>query len=91
MGKAYCPTSKQIPEETLMAVTAEVLGLPEFDEHIFAATVQRICLGENNTLRYQLRDGRKVEATWADRSRAESWTPEMKEAARQISKTRRQA
>ena len=91
MGKAYCPTSKQIPEETLMAVTAEVLGLPEFDEHIFAATVQRICLGENNTLRYHLRDGRKVEATWADRSRAESWTPEMKEAARQISKTRRQA
>jgi len=90
MGKVYCPTSKQIPEETLMAATAEVLGLEQFDEHIFAATVRHICVGENNSLCYHLRDGRTVETTWADRSRAESWTPEMKEAAKQKSKMRRQ-
>ena len=90
MGKAYCPTSKQIPEETLMAVTAEVLGLSAFDEHIFAATVKQICVGENNSLCYHLRDGRVVETIWADRSRAESWTPEMKEAARKKDKMRRQ-
>ena len=91
MGKAYCPTSKQIPEETLMAVTAEVLGLSAFDEHIFAATVRQICVGENNSLSYHLRDGKVVETTWVDRSRAESWTLEMKEAARQKDKIRRQS
>ena len=73
-----------------MAVTADVLGLDAFDEHIFAATVRQICAGENNSLSYHLRDGNVVEATWIDRSRAESWTAEMKEAARQKDKMRRQ-
>lgn len=91
MGKSYCQTSKQIPEETLMAVTAEVLGLQSFDEHIFEATVKRIQVGSNNSLCFHFRDGRTATAIWADRSRAESWTPEMKEAARQKMKTRRQS
>ena len=73
-----------------MAVTAEVLGLSAFDEHIFASTVRQICVGENNSLSYHLRDGKVVETTWVDRSRGESWTPEMKEAARQKEKMRRQ-
>ena len=90
MGKAYCPTSKQVPEETLMATTAEALGLEEFDEHIFTATVKEIRIGENNSLCYHFRDGRKIETTWADRSRAESWTPEKKEEARKKAKMRRQ-
>lgn len=90
MGKAYCPTSKQIPEETLMTVTAKTLGLDAFDEHIFASTVKEIHIGENNSLCYHFRDGRKVETTWADRSRAESWTAEKKEQARQNAKKRRQ-
>lgn len=90
MGKAYCPTSKQIPEETLLEVTAQMLGLEKFDEHIFAATVKEIRIGENNSLCYHFRDGRKVETTWADRSRAESWTPEKKEEARKKAKMRRQ-
>jgi len=87
-GKAYCPTSRQIPEAALMAVTAEVLGLDSFDEHIFIATVQEIHAGSNNTLQYILNDGTTVTTVWADRSRADSWTPEMKEAARKKAKER---
>ena len=74
-----------------MAVTAEVLGLQSFDEHIFEATVKRIQVGSNNSLCFHFRDGRTATAIWADRSRAEGWTPEMKEAARQKMKTRRQS
>ncbi len=87
-GKAAC-ASKQIPEETLMAVTAQVLGTPKFDEHLFAAAIEKIQVGKNNALHYIFRDGRCVDTTWADRSRAESWSPEMKEAARQRQMQRR--
>ncbi len=88
-GKASCPTSKQIPEETLMAITAQVLGLTAFDEHVFTATIEKIQADANNSLRYIFRDGRSIDTTWADRSRAESWTPEMKEAARATALQRR--
>jgi len=82
-GKEFCPTSKQIPEETLMEVTAEVLGLPAFDPEIFLARVKEIHVGEHNALTYIFHDGNTAEATWPDRSRAESWTQEMRESARQ--------
>lgn len=80
-GKAYCPKSKQIPEETLMLVTAQVMGLRAFDAEAFTQQVKEVQMGENNTLTYIFNDGRQVETTWADRSRAESWTTEMKSKA----------
>ena len=38
---------------------------------------------DRNTLIFRFKDGKKAVKRWQDRSRAESWTPEMKEAARQ--------
>ena len=84
-GKSACPTSKQIPEEILKAVATTVLGLDEFDEHIFNATVERIEVGTNNALRFILRTGAPVDTTWENPSRSESWTAEKREAARQKS------
>lgn len=81
-GKEFCPTSKQIPEETLLEVTASVLGLKEFDADIFAAKVKEIHVGQNNALTYIFTDGTTADTTWHDRSRAESWTQEMRDAAR---------
>lgn len=82
-GKSACPDSKQIPEETLMAVTAGVLNIEAFDEDIFAAKVREIRADAQNTLRYLFSDGSETTVIWKDRSRAESWTPEMRDAARQ--------
>lgn len=79
-GKAVCP-AKQVPEETLMAVTAEVLGLTAFDEAVFADRIAEIQVPEANRLVFVFYDGQKVERTWADRSRADSWTDDMKQAA----------
>ena len=45
--------------------------------------IAQIEVPENNKLRFVLKDGQIEECTWADRSRAESWTPEMKELARE--------
>ena len=82
-GKEFCPTSKVIPEETLMAVTAEVLGTDTFDEAVFLAKIERIEVGTENRLTYCFKDGNQVTTVWQDRSRRESWTADKREAARQ--------
>lgn len=81
-GKKYC-ASKQIPETTLDALVAEVTSNP--------ADIKKIIADDGNTLHFHLADGTVVTRTWADRSRAESWTDEKREAARQKITERRQA
>lgn len=81
-GRAFCK-SKSIPETTLISVTAEVLGLDSFDEKIFYEKIDHIKVPGANSLIFYFKDGRSVERKWKDRSRSESWTPEMREAARQ--------
>ena len=88
-GKGACQTSKQIPEETLISVTADVLGLLSFDEAALKEKVAEIHACANNTLRYIFVDGSEETVVWKDRSRAESWTPEMRTAARQRTLRRR--
>ena len=80
-GKKYC-ASKQIPEETLDALVAQVTRNP--------ADIQKIIADDGNTLHFHLADGSVVTRTWADRSRAESWTDEKREIARQKAYERRQ-
>lgn len=81
-GKAGC-TAKQIPEGILESVTAEVLGLEIFDGEVFKERIDRIEVPGANRLIFFFKDGHIEEQTWKDRSRSESWTPEMREAARQ--------
>ena len=81
MGKAYC-ASKQIPEETLYLVTAEVLGLDFFDTKAFQSEITAIRVKNGNTLVFCFKSGTESVKRWQDRSRAESWTDEMKAAAR---------
>ena len=88
LGKSVC-ASKQIPDETLCAVTADVLGIPEFDADVFEKKINKITVPEANRLIYHFKDGHTVEMVWKDRSRSESWTPEKREQARQNSLKRR--
>lgn len=88
-GKKEC-ASKQIPEETLYNVTAEVLGLTEFDENIFAEHIEKILVPKANHLTFIFKNGHTEERIWKDRSRAESWTDEMKQEARKNALERRQ-
>ena len=73
VGKAACP-SKAIPESTLLRLTAD---LP-FDE---------IIADKNNTIRVRF-GGSETVLTWEDRSRSESWTPEMKAIAAERARKR---
>lgn len=81
-GKAGC-SSKAVPIETLQSEAAAVLGLPEFNEEVFSREIVRIDIPAHNHLVFVFNDGHTVERVWKDRSRSQSWTPEMKEAARQ--------
>ena len=81
-GKSACP-AKQIPEPTLMTVCCDVLGIVEFDERIFTERISGIRVTAPNELLFLLDDGHTETRVWKDRSRRDSWTDEMKEAARQ--------
>ena len=80
-GKDYC-RGKKIPEVTLQAVCAEALGMEPFNSTTFRERVERIEVPEDNHLLFRLKDGSTIESTWADRSRRDSWTEQMKQEAR---------
>ena len=87
-GKSKC-WGKKIPDTTLRQVTADVLGLREYSPTAFTERIETIYPYEGNRLQFVFRDGTHKDAIWADRSRAESWTPEMKEKAREDAKRRK--
>ena len=68
-GKKHCP-SKQIPESTLEAVVYSLT-----DD---VKSIEKIIVDDGNALHFHFVDGLVVTRTWADRSRAESWTEEMR-------------
>ena len=73
LGKAACQ-SKAIPESVLIDIVDEIGGI---------GNLTAIQAANNNTLVLTLTSGQQIVKQWLDRSRRESWTPEMREAARQ--------
>ena len=82
MGKSVCPAQK-IPEDILIEKTLEILDIPSLNREILLKRVQQIVVPAHNRLHYILQDGTEIEAVWQHHSRRESWTPEMREQARQ--------
>ena len=80
-GKSEC-AAKRIPEETLESLTYEVLGTKTLDPNTVKSKITEIRAEKNNVVVFCLEDGSEIVKRWQDRSRAESWTPEMKEKAR---------
>ena len=85
-GKKHC-AAKQIPEETLLSLTREALGVSEITEENIR-TLAEIQIPCPNHILFVFKDGHEIERIWQDRSRAESWTDEMKETARARMKRR---
>ena len=74
-GKSHC-ASKSVPASEMDRLVEEVVG-----EDI--SKIREIIVHPNNTLKFNLKDGSSIEKKWNDISRRDSWTEEMKEAARQ--------
>ena len=71
--------AKIIPEKTLKATCAEVLGLAEFDEDAFSERVERITVIGDDTLKFQFYDGTETLKTWKSTARTDWWTDERKQ------------
>lgn len=82
LGKKYC-SSKAVPEETLKDEIAKLLGQSEFNEKKMRERISKLIVFNDNKIEVHFIDGRNETIQWKDRSRSLSWTPEMKEAARQ--------
>ena len=80
--------SKQVREEILESVCAQVLGLRVFDEATFEAQVERIDVCEDNLLRFHFYDRRVEEYHWRDPSRRDSWTEDMRLRAAEYARSR---
>ncbi|MDD4690376.1 MAG: recombinase family protein, partial [Eubacteriales bacterium] len=70
-------------EEILKQAAADVLGVDCFDEGEFLQRVDHIEACPNKLLSFVFKGGRTADCYWKDRSRSESWTPQMKDKARQ--------
>ena len=79
-GKSNCP-SKQIPEKKLISLISQIT-----DD---CSELERIEIRPKNLVNFTLKDGTNKELKWQDRSRSESWTPQMKEHARKTTLERK--
>jgi len=79
---AHACHSKQVPTEILIEASNKILNRQEFDEGFFKSKVERIFVMVNRKLVFEMKDGTSEEYFWKEKSRSESWTPEMREQAR---------
>jgi len=79
-GKPCDCDTKQIPEKVLEAVTAEVLGLAEFDSNIFHEKIRQIVVPSKNILIFHFNSGKIVTREWKSTASRDCWTPERREA-----------
>ena len=77
-GRGHC-AAKAVPETVLDTLTAGVC----LDE------VRSITAHAGNRITIDFADGRQIVRTWKDRSRSESWTPEMRAEASRKAKERK--
>ena len=81
-GKREC-NAKRIPEDILKEKCAEALGLSEYDPAVFKIKVDSVKIPADGILVFTFKDGTDKTINWENRSRCESWTDEMKQAARE--------
>ena len=89
-GKRQCQ-ARQIPEEELYRLSTEVLELKEFDADVFLSRITAVRAENDCILVFCFKDGTESVKRWTPRSRRNSWTSEMKEAARHREFQRRQS
>ena len=90
-GKEYCDMGQRIPESILKQITCDLLGMTDLTEEAVQKSIQEILVPAQNTLIFRFTDGSEKQVEWHNPSRSFSWTPEMKEMARQRALARHKA
>ncbi len=81
-GRAGCEGAKQIRNDMLEQICCEVFGWESLDEEFIRKKIVKIKVFDRKLL-FEMVDGRTIEKEWKYKSRSASWTPEMRERARQ--------
>ena len=81
-GISAC-SMKPIPEDVLKRLASEVLGMDEFDPNAITSNILKIIIPKFGEVEFHTTDGRSETKTWRYPSRRDSWTDEMKQAAKQ--------
>ena len=81
-GKAGCEGAKQIRNDMLEELCCEVFGWESLDEEFIRKNIVKIKVFAHKLL-FEMVDGTSIEKEWQYKSRSASWTPEMRERARQ--------
>ncbi len=81
-GNTGCKDAKQIRNDYLEQCCCEVFGWESFDSEFIRKNVVKIKVFAYKLL-FEMVDGRTIEKEWKYKSRSASWTPEMRERARQ--------
>ena len=81
-GKAAC-SSRQVPEAQLFEALNAEFGYTEFDEQDFKSKVKRMTVHDGNRITLHFWDGSEKDIHWKDKAVRSTWTPEMREIARQ--------
>ncbi|MDD4069275.1 MAG: recombinase family protein [Candidatus Izemoplasmatales bacterium] len=84
MGQEVCH-AKMVPNDIIVEASNHVLKLEQYDNAIFNSKVKQIIVMPNRLLEFHMKDGTIIKHHWEHRSKSKSWTPEMKEQARQRS------
>lgn len=88
-GNAEC-RNKDIPEIILKRKCAEILGLDEFDENIFAEQIEKIIVPAPNEMIFCFKDGREIPTQWSSELRKECWTEERRREKAEFMKSEMQ-
>lgn len=81
-GKAGCADAKQIRNDILEQCCCEVFGWENLDADFISKNIVKIKVFDRKLV-FEMVDGRTIEKEWKYKSRSASWTPEMRERARQ--------
>ena len=75
--------AKEMPDKILKACCAEVLGLAEFDDEVFAERIERIDVPDGGILVFHFYDGTEVTKEWESTAKKDCWTDEHKDRQRE--------
>lgn len=81
-GQDVC-SAKLVPDKIIVKASKHILGLKQYDDAIFNSKVKRIIVMPDRLLEFHLKDGAIIKHQWEHTTRSRSWSPEMREKARQ--------
>jgi len=83
-GQKVC-NAKLVPDNIIVEASNHVLSMNQYDDAYFNSKVKKIIVMPDRLLKFHMKDDTIISYQWAHPSRSKSWTPEMKEQARQRS------